>query len=211
MHRALPFVLLIVACAPSPTTVAPPPPPMLTTAAVIVSPDTSRLVNGDSIQLTAVARDSNGTDLTGQAVSWISDNPLVATVSSTGKVAAVRAGGPVHISAFVGGASTFAVVIVSTPYVARVDIAPGGPLTMKVGTSQRLIATPFSDANVRIPGIAIWWQTSDWQTVTVEADGTLIAAGPGGPVQITAMAYTIVGNKYMYSAPSKPFLVYVTP
>jgi Family of unknown function (DUF6298)/Bacterial Ig-like domain (group 2)/Putative collagen-binding domain of a collagenase len=68
-------------------------------ATVAIAPATARLPVGASQPLTATARDAQGNSLTGRAITWTTSDPSLATVSSSGVVTAVAAGGPVMISA----------------------------------------------------------------------------------------------------------------
>lgn len=61
-------------------------------ASVILLPTTSNLTIGATQPLTAELRDARGTVLTGRTVSWSSDAPSVATVSSSGLVTGVFLG-----------------------------------------------------------------------------------------------------------------------
>ena len=69
-------------------TVGTPGPPTVNT--VIVTPDTATITNSNnsSVQLTATLKDAQGNTITGPSVTWSSDNPDVAVVSSTGVVMA---------------------------------------------------------------------------------------------------------------------------
>ena len=71
------------------TVSAPPPVPV---ASVSVSPATSSLQAGGTVQFSAVTRDANNNVLTGRAISWSSSNTAVATVSASGVGTAVAAG-----------------------------------------------------------------------------------------------------------------------
>lgn len=59
-------------------------------ATVIVTPDTATITNSNnaSVQLTATLLDAHGNPIVGPTVTWSSDNPDVAVVSSTGVVTA---------------------------------------------------------------------------------------------------------------------------
>ncbi len=59
---------------------------------VVVSPLTTLLTVGDSLRLTASPRDTSGSVLAGRVVSWSSESPAIATVSSNGLVKAISAG-----------------------------------------------------------------------------------------------------------------------
>src|SRR2546430_1500673 len=62
-------------------------------ATVGVSPAAPSVAVGQTLPLTATAKDSAGNALTGRPVSWASSNGSVATVSGAGLVAGVEAGG----------------------------------------------------------------------------------------------------------------------
>jgi trimeric autotransporter adhesin len=59
---------------------------------VLSTPDSS-LIQFDTVQVTAVLRDAANNVLTGRTITWSSSNaPAIATVSSSGEVAAVGIG-----------------------------------------------------------------------------------------------------------------------
>src|SRR6266487_1780886 len=57
-------------------------------ARVIVTPDTSTIDTGDSLQLSAVARNAAGDELSGKSFAWSSLDTALASVSSSGRVRA---------------------------------------------------------------------------------------------------------------------------
>jgi hypothetical protein len=61
-------------------------------ATVTVSPNPATVSTGQTVPLTATLKSSNGTVLTGRTVTWTSDHPSIATVSSSGVVTGVAAG-----------------------------------------------------------------------------------------------------------------------
>jgi hypothetical protein len=81
-------------------------------ASVTVSPATAGVTVGQSVQLTAAAKDASGSVITGAAITWSSSSAGVATVSGTGLVQALAAG-TVIISATSGGHVATANVTVS--------------------------------------------------------------------------------------------------
>jgi len=60
----------------------------VTIASVTVSPASRSLFVGQTVQLTATPKDSAGNPLTGQTITWSSDNTTIATVSASGLVTA---------------------------------------------------------------------------------------------------------------------------
>jgi uncharacterized protein YjdB len=83
-------------------------------ASVTISPSAATLPRGTARDFDAVARDANGTVLTGRAVSWSTSDAAVASVSSAGTVTAVGLGSVV-ISATVEGRNGQASVTVTAP------------------------------------------------------------------------------------------------
>lgn len=115
-------LLLLVACSESPS--AP------KVVSVTVAPAADTLPVGDSVRLVATVRDANGSVLTNRVVTWTSDDPSEASVSSAGVVTGVAAKTvAAKISAASGsirGSASIAVV----PVVTVTAISPdSGPLT----------------------------------------------------------------------------------
>jgi Big-like domain-containing protein len=81
-------------------------------ASVVVSPPTLVLAPGDSSRMVAGAYDSTGNLLSGQAVTWASDDTSVARVTTSGVVSA-RAVGSTMVTATVGAVSGSATINVS--------------------------------------------------------------------------------------------------
>lgn len=73
------------------------------------------LVEGETVQITATARDAGGHVVEGRVVQWTSADPSIATVSPFGLVASTRVGA-VKITARVDGASTQATITVVADY-----------------------------------------------------------------------------------------------
>src|SRR3989441_906773 len=84
-------------------------------ASVAVAPATATVPVGQTVQLTATTKDANGTVLTGRTVTWATSNAALATVSGSGVVTGVAAGGPVTITATSEGQSGTAAITVTPP------------------------------------------------------------------------------------------------
>src|SRR5262245_44606668 len=67
-------------------------PPQPVVASVTVTPPAAALVVGDTIAMSASARDASGNPMTGRAVAWSASPVSVATISSSGLVTAIGAG-----------------------------------------------------------------------------------------------------------------------
>lgn len=68
-------------------------------ATIVLTPSNNAVNIGGTTQFTAVTKDAGGNVLAGRVVTWSSTNPGVASVSATGLVTGVTAGGPVTIAA----------------------------------------------------------------------------------------------------------------
>ena len=88
---------------------APAPAPVAT---VTVTPSTSTIQPGQTVQLTATARDASGNALSGRVITWQTSNPSAATVSSSGLVTG-QAPGSAMISATSEGRSGTSAITVS--------------------------------------------------------------------------------------------------
>src|SRR5205809_4963306 len=61
-------------------------------ASVAISPASADIQVGQTVQVSAAAKDSNGNVLTGRPITWASSNPAVAVVNASGLVTGVAAG-----------------------------------------------------------------------------------------------------------------------
>ncbi len=109
-------------------------------ATVTVSPPSSTIPVGSTVQLAAVLRDDQGTVLNGRAVLWSTSDPARATVTTSGLVTGRAPGGPVTIVATSEGRSGSAQVTVS-PLPLAITTSSLPPGTVGVPYSQTVAAT----------------------------------------------------------------------
>lgn len=162
-------------------TVSPPP-----VATVTVSPAAKTLNVGQTTVLTASVRDATGATLTDRAVVWSTNNAAVASVSQAGVVTAL-APGTATVTATSEGKSGAAAITVATPPpapVASVAIQPTS-LTLTVGGTGALSATPRDAAGTVLTGRAVTWTSNLDPIATVSSSGVVTARSPG-TVTITA-------------------------
>lgn len=96
-------------------------------ASVTVTPASSTLDQGATVQFQAVARDASGSTVSGQTVSWSSSSINVATISGSGLATGVAAG-TTAITATVAGVAGSAVLTVTQSLCANpvtVALSPG--------------------------------------------------------------------------------------
>src|SRR6266403_1592751 len=152
-------------------------------ASVTVTPATTNMSDGQTVQLTATAKDANGNPLTGRAMAWSSNNTSVATVSGRGLVTAVGAGSATITATSEGQSGTAAITVVRVP-VASVTVAPASA-TVNEGQTLQLTATP-KDANGNpLSGRAVAWSSSNTSVTGVNGSG-LVSGVAAGSATITA-------------------------
>ena len=157
-------------------------------ASVSVSPSSATLVVGQTVELEAQPRGASGQPLNGRVVTWSSNHPEVATVSSAGVVVALSSG-TATITASSEGRSGAATITVDAPSVNRVEITPG-TTTVTVGGSFRLTATVYDSRGNVIPGAPVAWATSDTRIATVDNAGRV-----GGVKEGSAIITATSGDK----------------
>jgi uncharacterized protein YjdB len=161
---------------------------------VTVSPATASLVLGvtPTQQLTATMRDAANNVLTGRLVTWSSANTGVATVSSSGLVTGIVAGGPVTITATSETKTgTSQITIIPAPVATVAVSTPTTP--MVVGGTQQLTATTTDGGGANLTGRLVTWASSNGAVLSVSPSGgytvTVTAVAPGSAT-ITATSET---------------------
>src|SRR2546422_1390159 len=148
-------------------------PPVIVSLTVAPSSDT--VLVGRAVQLTATTRDASGNALTGHAVTWTSSNSTVATVSVSGLVTGVSAGGPVTVTATSEGKSgTAAIAVIPAP---TVSVYPNTIATV-VGGSVFFEALLDSAGKVEVLNGPVTWASTNPAVAT--ARDTLDESVPQG-------------------------------
>ena len=188
-------------------------------ASISLSQTSAGLQIGQTLQLTATARDGGGNALTGRTFTWTSSNPAAASVTSQGLVLAV-ANGQTSITAAAEGRSAIAVITVSNQQVASVTVTPNGAVLQPNGTLQLSAITRDGIGNL-ITGRAVTWATGNAIIAGVSSAG-LVTAAAAGTVTITATSEgvsgtaTIVtasssGNRFGFALANQPSVASYTP
>ncbi|MFN8646224.1 MAG: Ig-like domain-containing protein [Gemmatimonadales bacterium] len=146
-------------------------------AVVEVSPATDTVFLAGHAQLVAVAKDSDGTVLTGRTFTWQSSNGSVASVSTSGQVVGLVAG-QVTISASTGGVSGGAAVLVQAAPAGSVVITPAADSV--AGGSVLQLGAQVRDAGAQaIPGLTVTWTSANTAVATVTQAGFVTGVGNG--------------------------------
>lgn len=152
-------------------------------SSVVVTPGATTILVGQTVQLTAVARDSVGGALMGREVTWTSSDVSRATVSGTG-LATTLTVGAVRIEGTSEGKTGTAVISVLPVPVASVAIVAAAPL-IRVGQAIQLSAAARDSVGGALVGRPIAWSSSDATIASVSASGVLTGLRAGA-VTITA-------------------------
>ena len=161
---------------------------------VVVAPAADTLVSlGDTVRLTAQARDANGHTVERvQSFAWSSGDASVATVDESGLATSVD-NGTAAISAEAEGVSGSATLTVAQ-VVSEVVLAPAADTLASLGDTVRL-AAEARDANghavERVQSFA--WSSGDSSVATVDGSGLATAVG-NGAAAIGAEAEGVSGS-----------------
>ncbi|HWQ27573.1 MAG TPA: Ig-like domain-containing protein, partial [Dehalococcoidia bacterium] len=163
------------------------------TAVSVVTPQPVRVVAsveavtlnalGDTVQLSAVAVDANGTPVPGTSLTYQSSNPSVATVDAVGRVIA-RAVGQALILIGAPGCVGDTVLATVRQVVAAVSVEPASA-SLTAGGSLQLTATASDSNGYAVGGATFAWSSSNTAVATVNQSG-LVTAVAQGSATITA-------------------------
>lgn len=147
-------------------------------ATVTVTPPTSTIANGDSVQLTATMKDAGGNVLTGRAVTWTSSHPTSrAQVSASGMVKGVGTGTATITASSEGRTGTATVTVTAVP-VATVTVSPASA-TIASGATQQLSTTLRDAGGTVLTGRVVTWSTSSGTIAQVNTAGLVQGTGAG--------------------------------
>ena len=142
---------------------------------VTVTPSGDTILVARAVQLMATTRDVRGNTLTGHSVTWTSSNSTVATVSVSGLVTGVSAGGPVTVTATSECKSgTAAIAVIPAP---TVSVYPNTIATV-VGGSVFFEALLDSAGKVEVLNGPVTWASTNPAVAT--ARDTLDESVPQG-------------------------------
>lgn len=182
------LAMFLLACA-SPTE---PNSPVSTVTIVAPLPSATAVSSGSSVQLTAIARDSEGNILAGRTASWQSSDTNAAKVSSSGLVSAgnVLGGTPVTATISAKIESKEASLQISVLPVPISTISVTAPSTsMLVGTSQQLAALAKDQLGNTLSGRSFSWTSSDTSILSISTSGIATAKPYYGHLTRTATVF----------------------
>ncbi|QJR35741.1 Ig-like domain-containing protein [Gemmatimonas groenlandica] len=144
-------------------------------ARIELSPSSPKLVVGQRVRATARAYSASG-DARGDRVTWKSENPAVASVTTTGLITAARAG-TTAIVATSGAVTQRLPVVVAASSLSSLTLTPGH-VEARAGDVLRF-ALNAKDANGKaVTGLTPTWSFSPGQG-QIDADGAFVGYEPG--------------------------------
>jgi len=187
-----------------------PPPPVVTT--VTVSPTSASVAVGATSTLQATVKDQNGNSMTGQTVTWSTNNAAAATVSSTGIVTGVAAGSATITATSSGVAGTSAITVTAgpppAPVVTTVTVAPTSA-SVVAGSTTTLQATVKDQNGNVMTGQTVTWTTNNAAAATVNSAGVVTGVAAGSAT-ITATSSGKTGTSSIIVTAVSPVVTTVT-
>lgn len=144
---------------------------------ISLDPPSAFLKSGESLMLQASARTEGGGIVERDDFLWISQDPEVAVVSSSGLVTGEQAG-RTAVLAVLGSDTVRSAIEVTPGSPARVDLDPPS-LTLREGESERIEAMVTDAFDNRIPGAEVVWSSTLPQVAEVDSQGTVRGRSPG--------------------------------
>jgi len=152
-------------------------------ASVVVSPTTKSMLVTQTFSLGVTVTDSAGNVVTDRVVTWVSNNPVAATVSASGVVTAVAPGTATITATSEGKSGSSAITVTPVP-VGIVVVQPAKD-SIAPGTTAQLTATTEDSVGNVLTGRAVSWGSSNPAVATVSSSG-LVTAVALGTATITA-------------------------
>ncbi|HWP69976.1 MAG TPA: Ig-like domain-containing protein, partial [Gemmatimonadaceae bacterium] len=163
-------------------------------SSVRISPASASIQMGATTTLVAEALDANQQVLAGRSATWSSQNPAIATVSSTGLVTAREDGSTVITANIEGKTAGISVTVTPAPVVAVASIVVTSPNVVLDPGQQTQATATLKDANGNVlTGRTVTWSSLDTSVVKVNANG-LVTAVAGGTVAVMARSGTVSGS-----------------
>jgi hypothetical protein len=152
------------------------PKPSTVVASVSLSPDSCVLRQGDTLTLSATARNAAHVVLPDAELGWASSDLGVVSVTLTGLIRGIGPGtATVYATADAASAHTTVTVV---PPLAGLRISPDGA-TLVPGGSYRFVADAVTSSGTLVARLAPDWSSSDTMLLRVDSGGVATALAPG--------------------------------
>lgn len=151
-------------------------------AVVEVRPARAGIIAGQTLQLTAVARDAGGRELTGKAVTWFAAPFDVGSVDGNGRFRAHRQG-RAQVFAVVEGRPGIAVIEVEPKDPVSIDLRPA-QAEILAGGSTILEAVARTEDREPLAGAVFTFRSSDDRIATVDQSGVVTGRREGSAILV---------------------------
>ena len=145
---------------------------------IVISPTTPSVVAGQTVQLTATARNASGAVVSAPAY-WRSSAPSIADVTQSGRVAGVTPG-IADVTASLDTVSQRVQVRVTPVPVATVEVSPT-PVTVVENGWTALTATPKDPVGNTLTR-PVWWTVNNTAIAEVTSSGRVVGVAPGAAI-----------------------------
>ena len=153
-------------------------------ASVLVTPATANLRTGDTLRLTAAARDESGATLAGRQIRWTSSAANVVTVDSiSGLLRATGQGNATITATSEGKSGTASVAVVAPVHTVTVNAALD---TLEAWDVVQLSTTLRDAANNVLANRVVRWTSSNPAVATVDSVSGQLTGIDRGTVTVTA-------------------------
>lgn len=170
---------------------------------ITVSPSAGTAAAGTTLPFTAQGTYTDGTtpDITNQ-VTWSTSDSTLATISNTagtnGLATALKAGGPVIVTATLGSVSSTTQLTITRPALISIAVTPAA-MSVPAGIPQRYGATAsFSDSSTQDITSSVTWSSSNPVVATIsnndDATRGLATTGAQGTTTISAAMNGMSGS-----------------
>jgi Bacterial Ig-like domain (group 2) len=160
-------------------------PSLLRVASVPVTPASSSIPVGQTLQLNATPKDSTGDALTGRTVTWATSDSTVATVNGQGRVTAISQGSAIITATSDGKSGTAIITVFGVPLPA----GSADPTLLPVASGQLPDIVAYAALNVAgqpagfsygdpVTGVKVWKVTSSTVPTTNSGAGHDYSDGP---------------------------------
>jgi len=154
-------------------------------ASVTIAPSLDTLIVGQAVQLAATTLDGSGNTLTGRTIVWDGSDDNVASVSSTGRVAALAPGTLTVTATSEGKTGTATIVVLAVP-VASVVISPTSASVLVGSNTAPFTAVAKDGSGNILNGRVITFASSNTAVATVDPTTGVATGVAPGTTTITA-------------------------
>ncbi len=152
---------------------------------IVVMPESVLLTEiGESIVVTVTVLDANDSVIENVSLTWMSDDPSVATVDNQGVITA-RKNGETRVNVTYGDISASVAVTVAVEQLAvRIAVMPNSVLLTAIGESIAVTVSVLDANDSVIENVPLTWTSDDPSVATVDGQG-VITAQMNGETSVT--------------------------